>query len=141
MQDTNSSFPHAYSLETPKGHMLQGAPSIRIQARVRLLTPSHPTSHALPCNHGQDCHKTQIAASNAGLADVGMLVACVPDADHSLCGAQYSPRAINVEGGSPLTGLAVLGLGGTFFGLMSPFMFIATSALATTNYWRILPYG
>ena len=60
---------------------------------------------------------------------------------HALLAAQYSPRAITAEGCSPLTGLTVLGLGGAFFGLMSPFMFIATSALATTNYWRILPYG
>lgn len=54
---------------------------------------------------------------------------------------QYCQRGIETDAGSPWTGLAVISAGGVCFGLMSPFMFIATSALATTNGWRILPYG
>ena len=48
MQDTNSAFPQAYSQEAPKGHMLQGAPSIRMQACMRpALSPAHTQNEAM----------------------------------------------------------------------------------------------
>ena len=46
-----------------------------------------------------------------------------------------------MDAGKPLLGLAVAGFGGVCFGLMTPLMFIATSALPTTSHWRVLPYG
>jgi hypothetical protein len=56
-------------------------------------------------------------------------------------GLQYCARGISVDDKKPLTGLAVLTLGGFCFGLLTPLFFIATSALATTEGWRILPDG
>lgn len=54
---------------------------------------------------------------------------------------QYQRRGINVDGSKPLTGLIVLSIGGFCFGMLTPLFFIATSALPTTDYWRILPEG
>lgn len=54
---------------------------------------------------------------------------------------QYFKRGINVDGSKPLTGLIVLSIGGFCFGMLTPLFFIATSALPTTDHWRILPEG
>lgn len=50
-------------------------------------------------------------------------------------------RGINIDGSKPLTGLIVLTIGGFCFGMLTPLFFIATSALPTTDHWRILPEG
>ena len=54
---------------------------------------------------------------------------------------QYCQRGIELDAGRPVLGLAVAGCGGLCVGLMTPLMFIATSALPTTADWRVLPYG
>ena len=54
---------------------------------------------------------------------------------------QYCARGIELEENKPLIGIAVLTIGGVFFGLLTPLLFIATSALPTTQMWRILPDG
>lgn len=46
-----------------------------------------------------------------------------------------------MENTKPLAGLIVLTVGGFCFGMLTPLFFIATSALPTTDYWRILPDG
>ncbi|KAK9914973.1 hypothetical protein WJX75_003193 [Coccomyxa subellipsoidea] len=60
---------------------------------------------------------------------------------HTPMRVQYQRRGINVDGSKPLTGLIVLSIGGFCFGMLTPLFFIATSALPTTDYWRILPEG
>ncbi len=54
---------------------------------------------------------------------------------------QYCKRGIDVDCSKPLRGVIVLTLGGFCFGLLTPLFFIATSALPTTDYWRVLPDG
>ncbi|EIE22246.1 fatty acid elongase 3-ketoacyl-CoA synthase 1 [Coccomyxa subellipsoidea C-169] len=60
---------------------------------------------------------------------------------HTPMRVQYMQRGINIDGSKPLTGLIVLTIGGFCFGMLTPLFFIATSALPTTDHWRILPEG
>ncbi|BDA43213.1 Ureide permease 1 [Coccomyxa sp. Obi] len=60
---------------------------------------------------------------------------------HTPMRMQYCKRGIDLDSSKPLTGVIVLTLGGFCFGMLTPLFFIATSALPTTDYWRILPEG
>lgn len=54
---------------------------------------------------------------------------------------QYCKRGIDLDCSKPLTGVIVLTIGGFCFGLLTPLFFMATSALPTMEYWRVLPDG
>ena len=138
MQDTNTAG-WDYSAEpcTPKGHSLPGQSSIRSQVgqprssdRTLWLTlpGASVMSLALVFQDVRIC-KTRLACHatfNSRCKDTYL---------------QYCQRGIELDASKPLLGLAVACVGGVCFGLMTPLMFIATSALPTTSHWRVLPYG